>query len=225
MLRGGGFLDTTHLLTLAATYGYIGFVGLVFIAAVGVPLPLVVLLLAAGAWSAAAHGPNLAALMLAGSVAAVVGDSLDYAIGRMGSALVRARVLGLQRRKHPVLPAGALDTLWRRQGIAVFLTRCAITALSVPVSLLAGATRMRFARFLAWETAGKGAFVVVWLATGRLFGGSLMTLGPAPTIVAAFAILALVGIALAEVRRWLALRAAASASPDPDASHPLAPLR
>jgi membrane protein DedA with SNARE-associated domain len=218
-------LDTTHLLHLVAVYGYFGFAGLVFIAAIGVPLPLVVLLLGAGAWSAAAHGPNLAALMLICSLAAVAGDSLDYAIGRMGGALVRDRVLGLQRRMHPALPAGSLEMLWRRQGIAVFLTRCALTALSVPVSLLAGASRMRFARFLAWETAGKGLFVVVWLSTGRLFGGSLIALGPVPTIVTAIAAIALVGTALAEVRRWLARRAEAAASQDLDASWPLAPHR
>jgi membrane-associated protein len=219
-------LDSTQWLHLVATYGYFGFAGIVLIAAIGVPLPLVVLLLAAGAWSAAAGGPNLAALMLTGTAAAVAGDSLDYVIGRMGGGLLRERVLGLQRRMRPALPAAVLDILWREQGIAVFVTRCALTALSVPVSLLAGASRMRFVRFLAWETAGKGLFVVVWLSAGRLFGGSLIALGPAPSIAAALAVVALVGIPLFEARRWLARRVESSASPpDPVAQHPPARSR
>jgi membrane protein DedA with SNARE-associated domain len=206
-------LDSTHLLLLVAAFGYIGFAAIVVIAAIGVPLPLVVLLLASGAWSATAGGPNLVALMLVGTAAAVAGDSLDYAIGRMGSGLLRERVLGLQRRVRPALPAAVLDILWRRQGIAVFVTRCALTALSVPVSLLAGASRMRYARFLAWETTGKGLFVMVWLIAGRLFSRSLLTLGPLPTITAGLAALALMGLALFEARRWLVRRAESPASP------------
>jgi membrane-associated protein len=214
------------LLQVIATYGYAGFAGLVFIAALGVPLPLIVLLLAVGAWSAVASGPNYPALMVLATVAAVAGDSADYAIGRMGSALLRNRLLWLQRRLRSAAPAGALEILWRRQGIAIFVTRCALTVLAVPVSLLAGASRMRFLRFLAWETAGKGLFVVVWLTLGHLFAGSLMTLGPLPTLAATLPVMALLALALWEARRWLVRQAPAAAAPRvSEPSRPLAPPR
>jgi membrane-associated protein len=214
------------LLQVITTYGYVGFAGLVFIAALGVPLPLILLLLAVGAWSGVAGGPSLPALMVIATSAAVAGDCTDYAVGRMGATLLRKRLLWLQRRLRARAPAGALDVLWRRQGIAVFVTRCALTVLSVPVSLLAGASRMRFARFLAWEAAGKGLFVVVWLTLGHLFAGSLMTLGPLPTLAAAIAVVSLLALALWEARRWLARQAPPSAAPCPDEpSRPLVPLR
>jgi membrane-associated protein len=211
---------------LISHYGYAGYAGLVFIAAVGIPLPLMVLLLAAGAWSAVAGGPNLLALALIGTTAAVAGDTLDYAIGRMGSSLLRERALALLRRLHPRASAAALDRLWPHQGLAVFVSRCALTMLSVPVSLLAGASRMRLARFLAWETAGKGLFVVVWLLAGRLFGGSLIAHGPLPTIAGAAGVVAVAALALFEARRAWARRAASSAAADPrQAPRPLAPRR
>ncbi|HEV2238132.1 MAG TPA: VTT domain-containing protein [Ktedonobacterales bacterium] len=209
-----------------AHYGYLGYAGLVFIAAVGIPLPLVVMLLAVGAWSAVAGGPNPLALALIGTAAAAAGDSLDYAVGRMGSSLLRDRALALLRRLHPRASAATLDRLWPHQGLAVFVSRCALTMLSVPVSLLAGASRMRFARFLAWEMAGKGLFVVVWLLAGRVFGGSLIAHGPVPTIAGAVGVLAVVALALFEARRWWARRAATGAAPDaPQATRPVAPLR
>jgi membrane protein DedA with SNARE-associated domain len=228
--QGDGELATPQLLHVISTYGYVGFAGLVFIAAVGVPLPLSLLLFAMGGLSAAAGGPNLAALLLIGIAAAVAGDTLDYAIGRMGSSLMRDRVLRLLRRLHPRASAATLDRIWLHQGLAVFVTRCALTALSVPVSLLAGASRMRLLRFLAWETAGKGVFVVVTLMAGRLFGGSLLTLGPVPTIVAALAVLAAVALVLLESRRWWAQRFAALLTPPvgelprSDAPRPFTPL-
>lgn len=220
--QGDGDLDTAHLLNLISTYGYVGFAGLVFIAAVGVPLPLALLLLAMGGLSALPGGPNVVVLMLIGTTAAVAGDTLDYAVGRMGSSLVRNRLLGFLRRLHPRASAVVLDRLWRHQGIAVLLTRSVFTTLSVAVSLFAGASRMRLARFLMWEIPGKGLFVVVTLLAGRLFGSSLVTHGVLPTIVVALAVVAVLALALLEARRWWARRIAeASGPPEGEAPHPI----
>jgi membrane-associated protein len=187
-----------------------------------VPLPLALLLLAMGGLSALPGGPNVVALMLIGTTAAVAGDTLDYAVGRMGSSLVRNRLLGLLRRLHPRASAAVLDRLWRHQGIAVLLTRSVLTTLSVPVSLFAGASGMRLARFLAWETAGKGLFVVVTLVAGRVFGNALVAHGVLPTIVVALAVVAVLALVALEARRWYVRRIAAASTPaDAEAPRPI----
>lgn len=204
-------------------YGYVGYAALVLIAAAGVPLPLSVLLFAVGALSATAHGPDVFALMVIGTVAAACGDSLDYALGRMGSSLVRNRVLQLLQRGSS--SSGTLERLWRHQHAAVFLTRCLITALSMPVSMLAGASRMPIARFLALDVAGKGLFVVVCLMLGRWFGVALLVHGHLTTIFWIAGALGLAALALAEVRRWRLRRAASLAVPDINAlGRPVLPL-
>lgn len=216
--KGVRTIDTPHLLQLVTAYGYIGYAALVLIAAAGVPLPLSVLLFAVGALSATAHGPDVFVLMVIGTVAAACGDSLDYALGRMGSSLVRNRVLQLLQRLHGSSSSGTLERLWRHQHAAVFLTRCLITALSMPVSMLAGASRMPIARFLALDVAGKGLFVVVCLMLGRWFGVALLVHGHLTTIFWMAGALGLAALALAEVRRWRLRRAASLAVPKMNAS-------
>ena len=68
------------LLTGIHTYGYLAVWLILFIAAVGVPLPVDLLLLAAGALSAVGHF-NFLLLALFATSGSVCGDQLGYGIG------------------------------------------------------------------------------------------------------------------------------------------------
>ncbi len=83
-------------------------------------------------------------------VAAVVGDTVGYEVGKhAGPRVLRSRLL----RRHQQRLDGARDFLRRRGGTAVFLGR--FTAfLRAVMPALAGVSRMPYPRFLAFNAAG-----------------------------------------------------------------------
>ena len=77
----------TSLLAVMQTYGYPALWVSIFIAAVGVPLPVSLVLLAAGAFAALGNF-NIILLMLISISASVAGDNLGYLIGRLWGSKV-----------------------------------------------------------------------------------------------------------------------------------------
>ena len=111
----------------------------------------------------AAAGKVPVALVLAVVlVAAVVGDSVGFEIGRRpGPRLVRAPLL----RNHPVRLEEAQAYLRRRGGRAVVMGRFTAFLRAVMPSL-AGASRMEYRRFLVFNVIG-----------GVIWGGACVLLG------------------------------------------------
>lgn len=105
---------------------------------------------------------SLTAMILVVVIAAIVGDSVGYEVGRhFGERLLRSRIFanrqgGLEKGK---------ETLRRNGGRAVFLGR--FTAfLRAVMPGLAGTARMPYRRFLAFNAAGG----IVWGAGFTLLG-------------------------------------------------------
>lgn len=199
--------DTATMLHLVAGYGYPVVAALLLVASAGLPLPVSVLLVALGMLSGRTGQLDLAALAVVGTLASVAGDLLDYSAGRLGVEHLPAPLRRALDR-HPE-GTGRVQALMARQaGIAVFLTRCLITALALPVSLLAGASRMRLRSFLLWDLGGEAVFVAGYLLLGRFLGAIPGPLGALPwVILAAASALALAPLA-ASLRRLLRPRPA-----------------
>lgn len=105
---------------------------------------------------------DLAAMIAIVAAAAVVGDTLGYEIGRhLGTHLLAARRLD---RFRPRIER-AQDLLARRGGPAVFLGRF-VAFLRATIPFLAGAARMPYPTFLAYNAAG-----------GVLWGAAVVLLG------------------------------------------------
>lgn len=126
-------------------------------------------------------------------VAAIVGDSVGYEVGRkwFGPALERNRYLAAQRDRI----AGAQDFLRRRGGIAVFLGRfTAFFRAMMPA--LAGASEMPYRRFLAWNAIGGLVWGTTFVMLGYLAGNSYhrveKLVGRGFAVVAAVIVIALV---------------------------------
>src|SRR4051795_8086057 len=102
-----------------------------------------------GVLAAAGKGP-CRGVLVGGFVAAVVGDSIGFEVGRkLGPRLTRAPVL----RNHPDRIAARQDYLRRRGGGAVVMGR--FTAfLRAVMPGLAGASRMAYPRFLFFNALG-----------------------------------------------------------------------
>ena len=156
---------TGALLTALINHGQLLLGVVLFLAALGVPLPASMLLLAAGAFSRQGVLDPLTAA-LTGSVAAASGDLASYALGRGLGARLPARW------REGDTWRGAADMFARWGAWAVLVTRFLLTPLALPVNLLAGSTRYPLARFLLPVVVGEVAWVLLFGGLGYVFAQS-----------------------------------------------------
>jgi len=151
------------LLTQVINYGAPILGLIVFIGAMGPPLPATLMVIAAGAFSNQGFLSwwTTALVVLA---CVVAGDSLSYAMGYYA--------------REPVLRRFGKSERWARAEAAfdrwgatsVLLTRFLITGLAVPVNLLAGTSNFGFRRFFLYDLAGETIWVFGYGGLGYLFG-------------------------------------------------------
>jgi membrane-associated protein len=124
--------------------------------------------------------------------AAIVGDSVGYEIGRhVGPRILRLRVL--DKRRHRL--DDAQEFLRRRGGWAVFLGRF-VAFFRAVMPALAGTSRMRYRRFLAFNAAGGLVWGTGFVVLGYVTGNSYKAVEKAVGRGAALVVLALVLVAL-----------------------------
>lgn len=188
---------TGTLLRWVSEYGYPFLGGLLLLAAAGAPIPIEMVLVALGALSASHGGPSFVALVAVGIGATVAGDALDYAAGRLfGRPVIERWVRGLwsvhdmgagqQQDAGPWQAWVQRLVAWSGSGPMIVLSRCLLTPLEMPISLLAGASRRSFRSFLVWDLLGEALYVLGYLALGHA-GGTLTSSGP---LLLAFGLLA-----------------------------------
>jgi len=101
-------------------------------------------------------------------IAAIVGDSVGYEVGRhFGPRLLRLHVFDKRRKRLD----DARDLLARRGGTAVFLGRW-IAFFRAVMPALAGTSRMPYRKFLAFNAAGGIAWGTTVVLVGYLAGAS-----------------------------------------------------
>jgi len=184
-----------NLIDWLQQYGYPALWLFVFIAAVGVPLPTSLVLLASGAFAALGDF-NIIVLGIIAVTASTSGDSVGYFIGRRWGSKV---LLWLQRPRWQRLVsprnfARAQAYFQRRGGWAVFLTRFLFSALGGITNLLAGAELYPYRRFLFADIMGEASGAAIALLLGYLFGASWEAVGNILGAISllAFALLAVI---------------------------------
>lgn len=111
---------------------------------------------------------SLTGMIVAVVLAAIVGDSVGYEVGRYaGPRVLRARMLDRHRERLD----GARSLLARRGAIAVFLGR-SIAFFRAVMPALAGMALMPYRRFLAANAAGGFVWGVATVLIGYLAGNS-----------------------------------------------------
>lgn len=166
------------LLNLVQQYGYAALWFVIFIAAVGVPLPVSLMLLAAGAFSALGDF-NVYIMALVVVSASVCGDNLGYLIGRLWGRKLLDRLERAPRRRFfsPRAVARARAYFARRGGWAVFLSRFLVSGLGGAINLLAGSSLYPYRRFLLADVSGETLEAVIPLGLGYVFGASWEPVG------------------------------------------------
>lgn len=139
-----------------------------FLSCLAVPVPTSAMMLAAGAF-AASGVLALPAVLAAALLGAVAGDQAGYALGRVAGPAVT-------RRLPPDPLVRAQTAMDRRGGLAVFLSRWLFSPLGPYVNLLAGATRMGWARFTAAGVSGEAVWVALYVGLGAAFADQLAAL-------------------------------------------------
>jgi membrane protein DedA with SNARE-associated domain len=158
-------------LDVAGSLGYVVLPAAVAAESAGVPLPGETTLIAAAVL--AANGKmHLSAVIALAAAGAIVGDNVGYLLGRrLGRRALVARgpLRGVRRR---ALDAG--EALFARYGGAAIFVGRFVTIGRVAIAWLAGAEKLRWRRFAAWNAAGS----VGWATA---VGGTAFALGTAGT--------------------------------------------
>ena len=144
------------------------------------------------------HVP-VAAVLVVVVVAAIVGDTVGFEVGRhLGGRVVRLRAFDRHRQRIDQ----AQDFLGRRGGSAVFLGRWTAFLRAV-MPALAGMSKMHYPTFLVWNAAGGIAWGSVVVTAGYLAGRSYARvetwLGRGAAILVAVAVV--VALVVWQVRR------------------------
>lgn len=191
---------TEFLLTQVINYG-LPIIGLIlFLGAAGAPMPGTLTVIAVGAFcNQGLFSWPLAALI--GWICTIGGDSLSYAIGYCARGHILRRFSGT--------PAWARSeqSFQRLGGMSIFLTRFLITAIAIPVNLVAGTGDYPYPRFLVYDLAGEAIWILGFGYLGYLFSDDWEVVSDFITnfggLMLGFVFL-IVGIALAV--RWLKMK-------------------
>jgi membrane protein DedA with SNARE-associated domain/rhodanese-related sulfurtransferase len=171
----------------------------------GLPMPAMPWLLAAGALSATGKlGPVLAILVVV--TACLLGDSFWFYLGRRHGA----QVLGWLCRIsfEPDSCVRRTQNMFTRYGLRGLLVAKFVPGLNTVASPLAGLTGVPFARFVFADAVGSLAYAGCGIGLGYLFSGQLAQIGAALARLGSNALTLLVGLAVlyAAYKYWQRLR-------------------
>lgn len=163
------------LIGVVEHHGYAVVAGGMFLTAAGIPLPVSVLLLAAGAsahpnpghFGVLHHGLNLGLVLLLAWAGATLGDMLLYFGGRSMGWWLLAGMCRVSVDPENCIFRSA-DYFYNR-GPRTLLIAKFVPGLASMAAPLAGSLNMRFSRFLRLDALGALSYVGAWTLTGYLF--------------------------------------------------------
>jgi membrane-associated protein len=145
-------------MTVSSHLGYVALALLVMLESCGVPIPGETALITASTL-AARHHLKIELVIVVAAAAAMFGDNIGYLIGRVGGRRLLEAPGPFAKSRTAMLAKG--EPFFAKHGPkAVFLGRWVI-GLRTWTAWLAGASRMRWSSFAAWNAAGSIAWATV----------------------------------------------------------------
>jgi membrane protein DedA with SNARE-associated domain len=151
------------LLTQVINYGAPILGGIVFVSALGVPLPATLVVIAVGAFCREGFLPWHTTGLIAWTCV-VLGDCIGYGAGYY----LRGPLLQHFGRSERWIQAESFFQRWG--GMSVFLTRFLVTGIASPVNVIAGMGNISFRTFFVYDVLGEGIWVFGFGGLGYLFG-------------------------------------------------------
>lgn len=136
----------------------------------GVPIPAMPLLLAAGALAGAGH-LNFFACLLFAVLGAVTADSVWFQLGRHEG--IKILQLLCRISLEPDSCVRRTEGIFSKQGARSLLVAKFLPGLGLVTPPLAGIFRMRFRRFLLFDAIGSTLWAAAFLGLGYLFAGQI----------------------------------------------------
>jgi len=162
-----------QLLAAVSLYGAPALFGIVAIAAIGVPLPITLLLIVAGSMVSQGAMDLWWAIGAAGA-GSVLGDQAGYAIGRWGGQVVITKLSHLFGKRANLEAMEAKARAWGGPGI--FITRWLLSPLGPWINLASGTAGYPWHRFVFWDILGEFTGAAVFISLGRFFSDRVMAL-------------------------------------------------
>jgi membrane-associated protein len=163
-----------QLLAALTHYGSPALFAVVAIAAVGVPLPVTLLLIITGSL-VAQEAMNIWVAIAIATMGSIAGDQSGYLIGRWGGKVLVARLSGILGDAERLKKLDAKAKRWG--GAGVFFSRWLVTPLGPWINLASGAADYSWLRFTLWDVLGEllGAVLFIWL--GVVFSDRVQQVG------------------------------------------------
>ncbi|GAA0522678.1 DedA family protein [Paractinoplanes deccanensis] len=181
------------MLDLIDRFGYLGVAGVVFVESFGIPAPGETAIIA-GAVAAGRGHLDIVAVAVVGFLAAVIGDTIGFEIGRRGG-----RPLVHRFGRYVRLTPERLDKVqgfMSRQGPKIIVVARFVEGLRQFNGIVAGLSGLPYRTFLAWNAVGAALWVGLWSTGGYLAGDHIeqiaKTLSRYAVIAVAVAILAVI---------------------------------
>ncbi|MDE1154308.1 MAG: rhodanese-like domain-containing protein [Acidobacteriaceae bacterium] len=161
-----------HLLDAITRHGYTAIAAFFFLASCGLPLPLALIGMTAGA---AAHGGSLwlPLVLLCSTAASVLGDTITFLGGRFTGWWLLAGICRLSLNPETCV-FGSAHSFYRR-GPRTLLFAKFIPGLATVAAPLAGSLNMRLLRFLRFNATGALLYAATWSIAGYLVAPVLRT--------------------------------------------------
>jgi membrane protein DedA with SNARE-associated domain len=149
-------------------YGYLAVFGAVLLEGFGIPAPGQTMLMA-GAVLAARGGMSIEVLLGLALLAAVLGNSLGYLLGRWGGRLVLGKAGVSQARMQRV------ESLFNRYGGGIVFAGRFVDGLRQLSGIVAGALEMPWWKFSAFNVLGAVAWTALWGLGAYFLGQDIKT--------------------------------------------------
>lgn len=162
-----------QILAAVSQYGSPALFAVVTVSAMGVPLPVTLLLIVTG--SLVSQGVmNLWWAVAVASAGSVLGDQAGYAIGRWGGIELVDRFSRLLGGRERLEQTQSKARHWGAPGI--FFSRWLFTPLGPWINLASGIAAYPWMRFVFWDILGETLGVVIYIVLGRAFSDRVQEL-------------------------------------------------
>jgi len=149
-------------------YGYWAVAAALLLENAGVPVPGETVLLLASFLAYSEGKLQLSWIIVAGTVAATVGDNLGYALGHYGGRSLLDRYRNIFRVSDAIVARG--EGLFARYGALTILFARFVFGMRIIAGPLAGVLRMPWKKFAVFNLLGAALWVTVIALVGYSFG-------------------------------------------------------
>ena len=186
---------TEWSLTYLTNYGFPVLLGLSFFGSLGIPFPISMVIMAAGALTRAGY-LDWWMTLLACLTGAAIADNSEYLLGKLAQPWLRRKF------ETKTIWQEAQSSIHRQGGWAIFLTRFWLTPLAPAVNVLAG-THYPYLRFFTYDMTGQLLWVLLYCGLGYLFAAQWEWLSQA---IGAFSWISVAVVGAVYAWLWIARR-------------------